>query len=341
MRLTGQREPRAPARVSAKDAVKAALAPYRAELEKAEEALRGYYQSDVAYVPLISGHLIGGGGKRLRPLLVIVSSRLCGYTGGSHIELSAVVEFIHAATLLHDDVVDSSNLRRGSVSANIKYGNQASVLTGDFLFAQAFTIMSHAADIGVTQLVSEVTRTLAEGELLQLGNTWDLTTTQERYLDTIYRKTAALISACCRIGARLGGAAPEREAALGEFGKKIGFAFQLMDDLLDYSAKDAGWGKPLGADLAEGKVTLPVILALRQAGAADRAVIEHAFAQGSERVALAEALEVINRHGALEATRAMAHEFVAGAKAALDVFEPSAPREALRALADFVVERDA
>ncbi|MGK7345184.1 MAG: polyprenyl synthetase family protein [Candidatus Nitrospinota bacterium M3_3B_026] len=315
-------------------------ADYRDDLERVEEAIRKNFQSDVAMIPAVSGYLVRGGGKRIRPLLVIVSSRLCGLSGSPRsITMSVVAEYIHAATLLHDDVVDGADTRRGADSANVKFGNEASVLVGDFLFAKSFQLMSADSDIRVVQAISRATKSLAEGEVLQLSNTLNLRITEEEYLDTIYRKTGALMEACARVGAILGGAGREVEEALGKYGRNIGIAFQMVDDALDWTGDAKTWGKPLGADLAEGKITLPVIRALEAADGAERdtirRIVERAGGDGFEA-----ALEILKRHGALSQTMELARAYVEEAKLSLSCFDPlNRDAAALRAIADYIVDR--
>ncbi len=317
------------------------VADYDGELKKVEEAIRSNFQSDVAMIPQISSYLIGGGGKRIRPLLILVSSGLCGYTGSErHIVLGVVAEYIHAATLLHDDVVDEANLRRGSESANIKFGNEAAVLVGDFLFAQAFRMMSDDNDIRVIRAMSEATKKLAEGEILQLVNTCDTGIDEKRYFDTIYRKTGALMESCCRIGAIIGGVDKESEEAVASYGKNIGIAFQLMDDLLDYTADGRKWGKPIGADLMEGKMTLPLILALEKADDDEKILIETAInSEQGDSLDIESVVNILKKHGSIDATYNLARKYVNNAKANLNSFPQVKQRLALSAIADYVTER--
>ncbi|HEB72193.1 MAG TPA: polyprenyl synthetase family protein [Nitrospirae bacterium] len=317
------------------------FAPYREDMERVEKAIRENFRSDVALIPDISSYLIGGGGKRIRPLLVIVAARLCGYTGGSRvIDYSVVVEYIHAATLLHDDVVDEADLRRGSLSSNIKYGNQASVLVGDFLFAKSFGLMSGGNDMRVVKSVSTATTRLAEGEVLQLSNTCDIETTEELYMDTILRKTAALMMSCLEIGAIIGGASEEKTKALCAYGKNIGLAFQLMDDALDYTADQEQWGKPVGADLAEGKITLPLIRTYSVSGNKERELIRKALEDDdNSKENFKIVLDIIERRDAITYTTDRARSLAEEAKLKLSHFSPSPHLEALHDLASYIVER--
>ncbi|VAX25161.1 Octaprenyl diphosphate synthase / Dimethylallyltransferase / (2E,6E)-farnesyl diphosphate synthase / Geranylgeranyl pyrophosphate synthetase [hydrothermal vent metagenome] len=318
------------------------IAEYSDDLEKTESAIRDNFVSDVALIPQISSYLTEGGGKRIRPLLLIVSARLTGYTGAKrYIPLSVVMEYIHAATLLHDDVVDDADIRRGEQSANIKFGNQASVLVGDFLFAKSLELMSQDSDIRVIQTISTATKNLAEGEVMQLVNTGDLEITEQKYLHTIYRKTGALIEACCITGAILGDATKEKEDALRIYGKNIGFAFQLIDDALDYTGDTEKWGKPLGADLAEGKVTMPLIRALKMADTAERKAIERMIESDElQKEDFEIALAILKKYETISYTIDLARGYVEEAKQQLSAFEQSSHLDTLYTLADYIVERN-
>jgi octaprenyl-diphosphate synthase len=321
---------------------KEAVAPYAPDMERVEKDIQKHFQSDVALIPQVSAYLAGSGGKRIRPILVTVASRLCGYTGASrHIALSVVAEFIHAATLLHDDVVDDADQRRGMESANIKFGNCASVLVGDFLFAKSFMLMSQDGDIRVINAMSEATKSLAEGEVLQLVNTLNLTITEATYMDTIYRKTGALIEACCRVGAILGGADREKEEALAKFGRNVGIAFQLVDDALDFEGDSRGWGKPIGADLEEGRVTLPLIRALAVADETEVGDIKAAMESDNGREAkLAAVIMTLKKYDTIAYAMEQARWRVEEAKAAVTAcFAPSSHLDAMRAITDYVVDR--
>jgi len=318
------------------------IAPYSADLARVEEAIRGNFHSDVALIPDISSYLMGSGGKRIRPSLLIIASRLCGYSGENlHIDFSVVVEYVHAATLLHDDVVDGSEMRRGAQSANARFGNQASVLVGDFLFAKSLELLAGGGSLRIVETVARATKSLAEGEVLQLVNTSDTAIAEGIYLDTVYRKTGALIQACLEIGAILGGVDLEAERKLAIYGKNVGMAFQLMDDALDYTAVEEKWGKPVGADLSEGKVTLPLIRALAAADEEEKRFLESCVEKASGQPAdFAAALAIMEKYGAIEGTIESARDYVEKAKESLAGFAPSTHLDALVSIADFVIERD-
>lgn len=297
-------------------------------------------QSPVALIPQLAGHIIAAGGKRLRPMLTLATSRMCGYRGDRHIALAASVEFIHTATLLHDDVVDASDLRRGLATANAVWGNKPSVLVGDFLFSRAFELMVEDGSLAVLAILSRASAVIAEGEVLQLVTSNDVATTEAAYLEVINAKTAQLFAAASRIGAVLGGRSSAEEAALEAYGRNLGIAFQLVDDMLDYSARQAELGKTVGDDFREGKLTLPVVLALRAADATEREfwsrTLERMEQQDDD---LAQAIELMRRHGTLAATLERAREYGAKARQALAAFRDGPERQALDEVIDFCLER--
>ncbi len=314
------------------------------DLKKVDEYLKRNFQSDVALIPIISAYLSNGGGKRLRPILVLTASKLCGYNGGdSHIRYSCVVELIHAATLLHDDVVDEADIRRGNPSANAKWGNDASVLVGDYLFSKSFHLMSEECNKRIITLISDASKKVAEGEVKQLICKYDLDTTEDDYIDVINRKTAALISACCGIGAILGGTTPDKEEALISFGKNIGIAFQLVDDLLDYTSNETILGKPVGNDLSEGKITLPLIYLYKEADEKEKEELREIVKSkeiGKDR--LNRIIHLMNDHGALDYTMDCARRFIEKAKS--DIIPLKTPDSekyfnALISLSDYILER--
>jgi len=297
--------------------------------------------SPVALIPQLAGYIVQSGGKRLRPLLTLASARLCGYGGESHRALAAAVEFIHTATLLHDDVVDESNLRRGLASANAVFGNQASVLVGDFLFSRAFQLMVEQGSLEVLGILSQASAVIAEGEVLQLSTANDTATTEAAYMEVIGSKTAALFAAACRIGAVVAGR-PQAEAdALDAFGRDLGIAFQLVDDVLDYSAAQARLGKTVGDDFREGKITLPLILAFARGDAEERAFWRRTVEELDQVEGdLARAQTLVAKHGTLAETIARARQFTHTAVAALAPFPDGREKRALARVVDFVVDRE-
>jgi octaprenyl-diphosphate synthase len=317
------------------------VALLQTELDGVEARFKEHLSSDVPLINQVGHYVLSSGGKRIRPMLLLLAAKLCGYRGANHIELAGVVEFIHTATLLHDDVVDSAELRRGNQSANTVWGNQTSVLVGDFLFAKTFSLMVSCGNLEILRLLSDTTTRMAEGEVQQLLNTCDIEVDETRYLAVIRSKTAILIAAACEVGAVLAEASPERVAALREFGLEIGTAFQLMDDALDYVADQEDFGKARGHDLAEGKMTLPLIYACSRVDARQKQEIARII----EEEELSESdlhyiCEVIAAAGGIEYTRLKAAERVASAKHHLRIFPDCAVRTALFDLADYVVARN-
>jgi octaprenyl-diphosphate synthase len=295
-------------------------------------------ESDVALVSQVSEYIVMSGGKRLRPLIVLLAARALGYDGQQHVRAAAIIEFIHTATLLHDDVVDSSDRRRGMDSANNVFGNQASVLVGDFLYSRSFQMMVDIGDMRVMQILADATNTIAAGEVMQLMNVHDPDTSEEDYQQVIYRKTARLFEAGAQIAAVLAGRDRAIEDAMIEYGRQLGTAFQLVDDALDYNASADELGKNLGDDLAEGKPTLPLIHAMREGTDAQRELIRNAILEGG-RSQMDEIQAIIRGTGALEYTAAKARE---AADAAIDVLAPlddSPFKGALAELAEFSVQR--
>ena len=296
--------------------------------------------SPVALIPQLAAHIVAAGGKRLRPLLTLAAARLCGYEGDRHVKLAACVEFIHTATLLHDDVVDESVLRRGLASANELFGNKPSVLVGDFLFARAFQLMVEDGSLDVLAILSRAAATIAEGEVLQLATQNDLSTDETRYLDVVRGKTAALFAAACEVGAVVADRSADDRAALAEYGTNLGMAFQLVDDALDYAADESTLGKTIGDDFREGKVTLPVLTAYAAGNAAERAFWERTVAALEQQPDdLAHALQLIERHGAIGVTLTRAGRFAAAAQQALASFAASEMRQALSDVADYTLSR--
>ena len=312
----------------------------KGDLQAVEDEFRKHLRSRVYLIRKVGEYILMSGGKRFRPSLLILSSRLCGYAGRDCIPLGSIIEFIHTATLLHDDVVDNAQLRRGRASANVVWGNGASVLVGDFLFSKSFYLLVESRDLRVLQVMARTTTQMAEGEVLQLLKCSDVTTTQEEYIAVIVNKTASLISAACEIGAILGGAGKEEREALAEFGLNLGIAFQLMDDCLDYTSKDEELGKAVGNDLREGKVTLPLIHTLRNCSQEEREVIVSAV-EGDDLTEdhFQEVIALIRRYRGIEYTRDLAAEYIEKAKEFLHIFAPTIYRSALLTVADYVIER--
>lgn len=293
-------------------------------------------------IPEISAHLIEAGGKRLRPILTLAASRLCGYRGSDHVKLATAVEFIHTATLLHDDVIDESRQRRGRATANLLWDNKSSVLVGDYLFARAFQLMVETGSIRVLRILSDASAVIAEGEVLQLTTAHDLTTDLPRYDQVIRGKTAALFAAATEVGGVIAGTADEAVEALRIYGDGLGMAFQLTDDLLDYGGQSAALGKNVGDDFREGKVTLPVILAYRRGDAAAQAFWQRVIVRGRQEAGdLEEALAHLDATGALAETQAVARRHADRALAALTAFPQGPVRAALEDIAEFVVARTA
>ncbi|NCC26893.1 MAG: octaprenyl diphosphate synthase [Gammaproteobacteria bacterium] len=295
-------------------------------------------RSDVALINQIGSYIVNSGGKRLRPLSVLLASRACGYTGDRHIDLAAVVEFIHTATLLHDDVVDASELRRNRETANVVWGNDASVLVGDFLYSRAFEMMVDVGSMRVMDILSHATNRIAEGEVLQLLNTHDPDTDQTRYTEVITRKTATLFEAGVRLGAVLAESSPAVEEAAASYGLNIGIAFQLIDDALDYSPANAELGKNVGDDLDEGKPTLPVIRAMEVGTAEQKALLRKAIEEGGRKY-MESVVEAIASTDAITYTTRLAEDYANKAKRALSALPPSSATDALATLADFAVDR--
>ena len=295
-------------------------------------------RSDVVLINQIGQYIVNSGGKRLRPMLVLLAARALGYQGDKHLDLAAIIEFIHTATLLHDDVVDGSEMRRSRETANAVWGNAASVLVGDFLYSRSFEMMVDIGLMRVMEILSHATNRIAEGEVLQLLNCHDPETTEQQYREVIIRKTATLFEAGTRLGGVLSDATPDEEQALADYGLHLGIAFQIVDDALDYSDSSADIGKNIGDDLAEGKPTLPLIRALQVGTPEQQQTLREAIEQGGlDRIDAVKA--VIDSTDAIAYTARLAAEEAALAKAALEALPSSSYRSALAALADFSVQR--
>jgi octaprenyl-diphosphate synthase len=327
------------------DALATLLALVREDIEGCNRAIVARMDSPVALIPRLAAHLVAAGGKRLRPLLTLAAARMCGYpaqgqTGSRHVHLAACVEFIHTATLLHDDVVDESLLRRGLASANAVFGNKSSVLVGDFLLARAFQLMVEDGSLRVLEILSHAAATIAEGEVLQLVTQNDLSTSEDRYLEVVKGKTAALFAAACQVGCVIAERPEAEERALWDYGMNLGIAFQLVDDALDYAADQATLGKTVGDDFREGKITLPVLAAYASGDESERAFWRRTIEATEQTDAdLDHALRLMARRGAIRVTLDRATAFAAAAKTRLLVFPRTMLRDCLTDVADYTINR--
>ncbi|MGH9354191.1 MAG: polyprenyl synthetase family protein [Terriglobia bacterium] len=312
----------------------------KADLAKVEREFCQQSVSTVRPITEIGQYLQFSGGKRLRPALVLLSSKLCGYEGASDIRLGAVMELIHTATLIHDDVIDKAETRRGRPSTNSRWGNHTSVLAGDWLYMQAFNIALAERNFKILDMLIGLTQVMVEGELLQMNQIKKIGLTEDDYFELCYRKTACLFSACLRLGPMLGAFGEDTEMKLGTYGTNLGLAFQVIDDLLDFTSSEETLGKPIGSDLREGKITLPLIYLLSKCKPAEAAKIARVLEEdGFYSVQFDEILDLIERYGILEAARAKAQHFAALAEQSLAGIAESPYKDALRALAELIVDR--
>ncbi len=310
------------------------------DLERVNQVILSRTGSDVAMIPEVANHLISSGGKRLRPMLTLAMAGLCGYRGDGHVKLAASVEFMHTATLLHDDVVDQSDMRRGKAAARMLWGNEASVLVGDFLLGQAFRMMVEVGSLPCLDVLSTAATVIAEGEVMQLAAAKNMQTSEDEYLDVIRAKTAALFAAACEVGPILASRPKAEVAACRSYGSNLGIAFQLIDDALDYGGTSAKLGKNVGDDFREGKITLPVVLSFRRGSEAERDFWRRTL----ERSEIADgdletALSTMRRHRALEDTIERARHYGAMARDALELFPASPWKKALLEAVDFCISR--
>jgi octaprenyl-diphosphate synthase len=313
---------------------------YGDDLKSVEEHMEMYLRSEVHLIPEVIHHLIGSGGKRFRPLLLLATSALCGYRGEKRYPLSAVIEFIHTATLLHDDVIDAAETRRGKISANNVWGNAASVLVGDFLYSKSFKLMTEHGNLAIIKLLSTTTNTMSEGEVFQLIKCGDINISEKEYLTIIEKKTATLISAACALGGILGNASDSQIEALTRFGMRLGSAFQITDDTLDYVAKEEEFGKAIGKDLEEGKITLPLIRTLKKCKPEEKNMIRRAVENKEQDVQLiADILSMINRYDGINYSLNKAKSYIGEGKGYLVSFEDSEPKASLLAISEYIVER--
>jgi octaprenyl-diphosphate synthase len=311
------------------------------DLQKLELSIDKLITTKISFIKEIVNYIIKSGGKRVRPVLVTLSSRLCGYRGEKHIPFAAIIEFIHTATLLHDDVVDNAKTRRGFSTVNTVWGNEPSVLVGDFLYSKSFELMSHEGNPEILKTISRATTSLSEGEILEIIKTADIKTTEEEYFEVIGNKTAVLFSAACEIGAILGKVKTTQRNALKNFGYKLGIAFQLRDDILDYTSYDEVLGKRVGTDLQEGKVTLPLIHALQSSSEKEKSFVakilkKQVISQNDfDRVS-----KLIDRYNGITYTSSATEKYLQDAKKHLNIFPSSRYKEALLSLADFMLKRE-
>lgn len=312
---------------------------YKSELKSVENRLKDLFKSVASPVPLIGKHLIESGGKRLRPLLLLLSAEISGYRDEARLELASIIESIHTASLLHDDVVDGADVRRGKLPAHSIWGNQIVILVGDFLYANALRLAVMHKNQKIMETLSSATTSMTEGEILQLSKIGDPDITEEEYINIISAKTGALISAACRIGAILGSLPEDKENALSYFGMKTGIAFQMADDILDYLADEEEFGKRLGKDLKEGKITLPLIYLLRIASDKEVKEIKNIIKDDFKQDDLKIIRELFKKHDVLSLSLKKAQGFISDAKAKLDVFPHSLARDALFTIADYVLSR--
>jgi octaprenyl-diphosphate synthase len=316
------------------------IALAQADMARVNEAILARAQSHVALIPELAGHLINSGGKRIRPMLTVTAARLCGVKGDAHIKLATSVEFMHTATLLHDDVVDESDLRRGKQTARLIWGNQASVLVGDYLLGQAFKMMVETGSLEALRILSHAAAVIAEGEVLQLSASHDTSTTEDAYMQVIGAKTAALFSAAAEVGAVVAKRPKNEQAALESYGRNLGIAFQLIDDALDYSGKQALMGKSVGDDFREGKITLPVVLSYRRGSMEERSFWTRTLEDGDQTADdLLYAQKLMDRHDAIADTIERARHYGDIARDALAIFPDSAHKAALLEAVDFCVSR--
>jgi octaprenyl-diphosphate synthase len=310
------------------------------DLTRVEQQFRKDLQSDVPLIRKVGEYVLSSGGKRIRPALLLLAARLCGYSGDKAVPLASVIEFIHTATLLHDDVVDSATLRRGIASANTLWGNEASVLVGDFLFSKSFSLMVRVGSMDILRVLSDATTVIAEGEVMQLLCTGELDLTEEQYITVVRSKTAILMSAACEAGAILGAVPTVQQQALADFGMDLGIAFQLMDDILDYVATEEEFGKSIGHDLEEGKITLPLIHTLRLCTEPERAVIAAVVDQDEMSLDDFRAVSaLVKQYGGIEYTVESARSYITRCKNHLELFASSPVHAALLSLSDYVVTR--
>jgi octaprenyl-diphosphate synthase len=315
--------------------------PIRADLDRVEHEFTRHVQSRVALIPEMGKYIQKSGGKRVRPAVLLMAARLSGYTGDKAVLNASVVEFIHTATLVHDDIIDGADVRRGRLAVHSRWGNDITVLLGDYLYIKSMGMALTQDSLDIVRLLCDVTLRMIEGELYQLTKSGDVDITEDDHFEIIRRKTAYLFGGCAQIGGVLGKIGKDREQALREFGFNLGIAFQVVDDLLDYTADETALGKPVGGDLREGKVTLPIIYLLQRGGEeADRLIRTVVTDRAVSKEQWRDIVRLLREHGTPDMAYAKALEYATRAKSALDVFPPSREKDALVALADYVLSRD-
>ncbi len=315
--------------------------PIKQDLIEVEQVIQNHLNSTVPFVTDVAEYVIRNGGKRLRPALCLFTSGLAGANGQKVFDCAAAMEFFHTATLMHDDVIDNAKLRRGKTSANAQWGNHVSVLVGDFFYCQASSLLVGTGNLKIINLITQAMLATTEGEILEISKSNDLSTSEEDYLKIITAKTAVLIKASCEIGGILANISEEYIAAMGQYGKNLGIAFQLADDVLDYISEEEKFGKMRGTDLKEGKLTLPLIVALRHCKDAERRLIQDTLiANSTEEGRLREIISIINQYGGIDYTLKLANSFIDKAKEALTPFKTSIEKEALLSLTSYVIDRN-
>jgi octaprenyl-diphosphate synthase len=315
--------------------------PIEDDLRRVEEAINAHLESDVRFISDIAHYVLSSGGKRIRPVLLILSARLCNYVGERIYHLSAVIEFIHTATLLHDDVIDNAHLRRGHPTVNSRWGNEISILIGDYLYSKAMSLSLADKDHLVMQTISDVTIEMAKGQVIETLKQRDLGISEADYYRIISLKTASLFAACCTIGAALGGVSPQQRARVRAFGHDLGIAFQMADDTLDFVSPEAKLGKPVNSDLKEGKITLPIIVAMQKTTPQEaRLISDYVHNEHASNADLQEIIALLHKYEALHTAMARAQAYVAQAKHHLQGFAVSPALTTLYTLADYVVSRD-
>jgi octaprenyl-diphosphate synthase len=311
------------------------------DLQRVEQAINTHLESDVSFISDIARYVLSSGGKRIRPVLLILSARLCNYVGERIYDLSAVIEFIHTATLLHDDVLDNSHLRRGHPTVNSRWGNEISILLGDYLYSKAMSLSLADKDHLVMQTISDVTVEMAKGQIIETLKQRDLGIDEADYYRIISLKTAALFAACCTIGAVLGGVSPQQRVLVTAFGRDLGMAFQIADDTLDFVAPEARLGKPVNNDLKEGKITLPIIAVMKHATAPEVQILtDYLHGEHAEEADFQKIVALLHKYGTLRSTMAKAQEYITQAKHHLHDFADSPALTTLLTLADYVISRD-